>query len=325
MTAFEVEAFIFAVENELLCKYEEKGIDYILEKSSLYRLITSYNTIKTLKKSSFDFKEYINIISAYSENIDVTFSSNAHRMICEIILDSIIFIQSPYQQNNKFQLIHNDGYVFPDDFKACKELNNFFNLKEDIKFYKNAVVMGCPFKGRGFNFKEKTKPNADNTRYGQQGALQYVPVNPLNCLKKNWRFKNNYSSWCKFNYKSNLKYFGQLNYFFNLKIDGEKLLNSVGFASVTTRKYTTDRFGVQKIECDDKVSFNHEICFIPIRIIVPTSILVAGFDEEKKPYKKIGNIHHEANLLPYFSEQSTDKIKHLILIDLDPAQNLIQY
>jgi hypothetical protein len=44
---------------------------------------------------------------------------------------------------------------------------------------------------------------------------------------------------------------------------------------------------------------NHEICFIPIRIIVPTSILVAGFDEEKKPYKKISNIHHENNLFPY--------------------------
>jgi hypothetical protein len=43
-------------------------------------------------------------------------------------------------------------------------------------------------------------------------------------------------------------------------------------------------FDLIKVNCNDSISFESQICFIPTRIIVPTAIFVVGFDRESKPY-----------------------------------------
>jgi hypothetical protein len=76
--------------------------------------------------------------------------------------------------------------------------------------------------------------------------------------------------------------------FFNLTIPNDIIFVQIGFASITTRSVFIDKkFRTQKIiiRCkEDKESFQRLISFVPIRIIVPTPILVAGFDIFNKPF-----------------------------------------
>ena len=82
---------------------------------------------------------------------------------------------------------------------------------------------------------------------------------------------------------------------------------------------------MQKINCSDEISFASTINFIPIRLIVPTAILIAGFDIDDKPFSKYRVRNSKSKVYDYLSEKQKIEVCTLVLIDLDPSQNLIEY
>jgi hypothetical protein len=96
------------------------------------------------------------------------------------------------------------------------------------------------------------------------------------------------------------------------------------FASITTRIVDKDyKFYLNKINCIDSISFNSQISFIPTRIIVPTAILIVGFDKNGKPYSNHNTRRNgKDNLTNFYSKTLKTDIDALLLIELNPSQSL---
>jgi hypothetical protein len=96
------------------------------------------------------------------------------------------------------------------------------------------------------------------------------------------------------------------------------------FASITTRIVDVDsKFYLNKVNCDDSISFESQICFIPTRIIVPTPILLVGFDKEAKPYSNHNSRRNgKDSLINFYSKNLKTEIETLVLIELNPSQSL---
>jgi hypothetical protein len=194
-----------------------------------------------------------------------------------------------------------------------------------IDIYREAYISGCYFAGRGFSCREFLKPQLTNNNE--------IPSNKLNILKTEWFNKEQYSSWCKFKYttsflsntnKNKNVFFGHLNFFFDICIKDDKFFSKMRFASITTRIVDVDsKFYLNKVNCDDSISFESQICFIPTRIIVPTPILLVGFDKEAKPYSNHNSRRNgKDSLINFYSKNLKTEIETLVLIELNPSQSL---
>jgi hypothetical protein len=336
MSTIEINSFLNALENEALCNADTITL---LKKSAFFRLLCSYKATKDNKSVTkvLTFYQFLKMILMEENSINLYMkeTQNIIYIVKENILSNFDLKQQFQNEQEKIEfqnLFLVKGIVLKKDFEACNALLDFFNVDRN-KIYKSCEIKGCSFQSRGFDYKEFIGPVAKQINYGHQitKSDKNSVANELNVLKHNWRKEKQYSSWCKFKFKNFLDettktYFGQINYFFELKIPHDKVLNKLAFASVTARNISIDlKYGLQVLNCIDEISYASNIRFIPIKIIIPTSILVAGFDNENKPYKNKKSINKEINIQYCFSKKEHSDVKQLILIDLNPSEELIKY
>jgi hypothetical protein len=273
-----------------------------------------------------------------SENRPLATARIKHNMAQTFDLDDINNYSGDDQAKNVFIKKFTVSGVFPIEDRIVWNCvyNDYLTYK--IGLYKFAVIRGCNFAARGFHNRECILPPIN--RICNDGDRIIVdPQNSLNILRNNWTDKNQVSSWCKIKLANNnlLKnniattskvFMGQLNFFFNLlTIPKDSIFVQVGFASITTRSIFIDKkFRTQNIiRCkEDKESFQRLISFVPIRIIVPTPILVAGFDIFNKPF-----IFYDAprnnddSIKKFISHENFDQVEKIVLIDFDSSQCLL--
>jgi hypothetical protein len=338
MTNFEIDSFILSIENEAL--NISLDLFQLLKYSSFYRIISSFRTInKNNRLLNFPFKTFIELLVSSTANRLLDKIEFKVLQIVKNKVNDTLIIKSDYNSLEEKQVFVNyftiEGVILKKDLEVCKVLYKFFSDEYNSYIYKNAIIKGCKVRSRGFKYRECNEATIAKKSWRKNYSLKdendVTPTNQLNILKNNWFFKNQFSSWCKFKYKDNFInqstiFFGQLNFFFNISIPDDHYFNQVGFASVTSRSFwTDDKFGLQKINCSDEISFASTINFIPIRLIVPTAILIAGFDIDDKPFSKYRVRNSKSKVYDYLSEKQKIEVCTLVLIDLDPSQNLIEY
>jgi hypothetical protein len=298
----------------------------LLIQSPMYRLITSFKAIKKQTDEEFSFLFCLKVLcKVITENTLNSFRIKQNMKKNSTNLNEDVFQYYNDEEKQKFYNTFSENGVFHvEDLHVWNIVYNKY-LKYSVDLYRFAFIRGCRFLARGFHNREFKFKRNDNT-----------PQNSSNILKKNWTLKNHVSSWCKYKFTdhktknkfSSLYLTGQLNFFFNLTLPSDKIFVQVGFASITSRKFAIDKkFKTQKIKCDDTASFQADISFIPIRIIVPTPILVAGFDASNKPfvYQHVKREKtDEKKFQTFVSKESELHAETLILIDLDPSQCLLK-
>lgn len=198
-------------------------------------------------------------------------------------------------------------------------------------------------------------------------------------MRKYWSEKQHSSCWCKLRkFQSNTQknlLLAQINCFFQVYLDGDTFLNGANFASCTARKpinllLSNSHFTIPKdwpleehhinmiIADNDIYSFTPEALFVDIIDIVPTPLLVAGF--EYNPPTKRNNIHHSnlvvdistndlinnakpfylpsttssirksyieshQNVQEFYAKSTKDNVKFLTFVDLYRNRNFIKY
>jgi hypothetical protein len=233
---------------------------------------------------------------------------------------------------------YESGRIKLHDLQICDEI-----IAMKIQGTKSAIIHGCKHNGQGYDFRE-----IQPTKNGS-------PSNPKNHLKENWcRSKESLSSWGSF-YNSrtarnvslvnndcfgllkqltyedifissrdehkNLTYYCQFNFFFGINLPSDKTLNNLDIASVSTRKshFILNQY-LTTISCNDPLSFVKDLVFIPLGYIGPTTYLILGIDELRKPFL-LRNVQQNfdetiSEYENYYSKLQVNKIHCLILLPL---------
>jgi hypothetical protein len=216
------------------------------------------------------------------------------------------------------------------DFLELKDtVVSLVELYKNIEIYLDAIIYGQRFSGRGFHFSELFAPTQEYV-YGRESKLRgFRPKKECNHLSKyeNWKFKRQYSSWCRFqnflnkrrnNNSSNYGY-GQINYFFRIKCPRDKILHGLPLANIVYRTYTTLN-KVDYIDCTEFGSMNSakHPSFVPLTNIYASPILIAPFDSQRKPII-INKKRFKPDTVQYCSKSNI--VDHAYLFDLFPYQS----
>jgi hypothetical protein len=216
-------------------------------------------------------------------------------------------------------------------------IRSIINIPLNIQIYKNAIIFGERFSGRGIYFRESIAPRQENSYGRDKNLIKFKPHVSENQLSKfeNWKPKKQYSSWCKFqcwNYKNssntNNKFqspfgksycYGQLNFFFRIQCKSDQIIHGLPIASIISRNFkTVDK--VDKIDCTEYGSMIKQNCneiFIPITNVYASPILVAPFDVQNKPII-VTNKRIKKKTVSFCSDIMI--IDHAFLFDLFPAR-----
>jgi hypothetical protein len=217
--------------------------------------------------------------------------------------------------------------------------------------FKTALVFGIKMDSRGMECSEQHASNPENGLMVNNG---------LNNLQLNWNNSKSVSCWFKYRYNSksfldtkfgcidNLKIvevqqgastvvtkflkdefcFGQFNYFFRINLPSEPLLNGLPMASAVCRKATMDCY-MQTIDILSSLnaSFLSQKRFVTLTNVYSTKILVGGRDNLKMPIQlkiNYSDSQHETTTRN-FSNCQPNEVSDLILLDLHPERQSVQY
>jgi hypothetical protein len=312
-TKFEMESLLKCLISEVY-KHADNETD-ALNKSSFFVLYNKYLEFKSNKKEYVSFYKWLSILyNYYFFDQRIIMMPSAH-------FDSSLF--------DKIDL----------NIEQKETIKSLVTLGKNIKIYKNAIVFGERFSGRGIYFRESIA-QAREEAYGRE-VRNFKPnllENQL-CKFENWKSKKQYSSWCRYQCWNNSNNnnineekftspfgktysYGQLNFFFRIQCPSDKLIHGLPIASIVSRNFQTIE-KVDKIDCTEFGSISKQNCndiFIPITNFYATPILLAPFDVQNKPIimnnKRIKNktIRYCSNLMI---------IHHAYMFDLLP--NKTQY
>jgi hypothetical protein len=313
-TNFEMESLLYCLVSEVY-KHFDNEID-ALNNSSFFKLHYNYLKLKSKKKDYVSFYKWLSI------------------------LYNFIFFKQIYPTTNEFDSSILDQIDLSD--KEKETIKSLIKMPKIMLIYKNAIVFGERFTGRGINFRESRAPTIDDA-YGRVNKT-YMPNNLENQLSRfeNWKNKKQYSSWCKFQCWNNIKQnssnrslkfsnpygksygYGQLNFFFRVQCPSDKVIHGLPLASIVSRTFQTIE-KVDKIDCTQFGSISKHNCneiFIPITNIYASPILIAAFDEQNKPII-VTNKKFKKKTISFCSKSSI--INHAYLFDLFPYKTKLLY
>jgi hypothetical protein len=330
--AFEQDCLINVLLSEIY-KIADNHLNAV-QRSSFYRLFCIFNVSKINIKSKCSFKTFLFLVSLFSCNNGgsikpIPLSNEDEALVKQ--LEPLIESSIHYVEKSDKELL----IIRKNEIKTATSITEFLVFQNNLKIYKNAVIYGKRFSARDHSYAETAHMIRDPTQYGSSN-FRYKPHNKKNNLQifKNWSFKDDYSSWCRYRLITTVmknnefhstinKYYGRLNYFFRINCKTDDILHGLGMANVAPRIFETIKL-VDRIPGDEYVAMTTKeattsyLTFIPITNIYPTPILISPFDKFGLPIV----VQHKKNSLKMNHYSESNQLSYFLANDLKPSEVL---